>query len=104
MSKDNYIWIYGENRAESACENAFNFWRYGLTKDDSVDKYFILKKNKYTLEVYESLSKIEKEFILWHNSKKHKKIFEDADMCFISDSFEDVCPTKGTFRKKIYPY
>jgi len=103
MSKDNYIWIYGENRAESACENAFNFWRYGLTKDDSVDKYFILKKNKYTLEVYESLSKIEKEFILWHNSKKHKKIFEDADMCFISDSFEDVCPTKGTFRKKIYP-
>ncbi len=103
MSEDNYIWLYGENRAESACENAFNFWRYGLTKDDDVDKYFILKKNQKTLGVYETLSNTEKKYVIWHNSKKHKQIFENADMCFISDSFEDVCPTKGSFRNKKYP-
>lgn len=102
MSKNKYIWIYGENRAESACENAFNFWRYGLTKDDSVEKYLILKKNDFTLKVYDTLSKLEKEHVLWHDSRKHKKIFKKADMCFISDSFEDVCPTKGSLRRKTF--
>lgn len=103
MSDNNYIWIYGENRAESACENPFSLWKYALDRNDSVDNYLILKKNKNTLKVYDNLSKIQKEHVIWHNSGKHKKIFEKADMCFISDSFEDVCPTKGSLRNKKYP-
>lgn len=103
MSENNYIWVYGENRAESACENPFKLWQYSLTRDNPIDNYFILKKNENTVEVYENLSKIEKEHIIWYNSKKHKKIFENADMCFISDSFEDVSPSKGFFRNMEYP-
>lgn len=103
MSNDNYIWIYGENRAESACDNPFNLWKYALTRDDSIDNYFIVKKNKNTLKVYESLSKTQKEHFIWHNSKDHKELYKMADMCFISDSFEDISPTKGTFRNKQYP-
>lgn len=103
MKVNNYIWIFGENRAESACENAFNFWKYCLSHEDGIDKYLVLKKNESTLKTYEKLSKKEKEHVLWHNSKQHKNIFDKADMCFISDSFEDVCPTKARFRQKKYP-
>ncbi len=103
MSKNNFIWIYGENRAESACENSFNFWKYALTRDGPIDNYFILKKNKYTLKIYDTLSKIEKEHIVWHNSKKHKELFKKADMCFVSNSFYDVSPTEGSFRRKEFP-
>ena len=103
MSENNFIWIYGENRAESACENSFNFWKYALTRDDSIDNYFILKKNKNTLKIYDTLSEIEKEHIIWHNSNKHKELFKKADMCFVSDSFYDVSPTEGSFRRKDYP-
>lgn len=103
MVNNNFIWIYGENSAESACENPFHLWKYSLTRNDFVDNYFILKKNNSTLKVYDSLSKIQKDHIIWHNSKKHKDLFKKADMCFISDSFNDVCPTKGTLRNKKYP-
>lgn len=103
MSENNYIWLYGENRAESACENAFNLWKYALTRDDCVENYFILKRNEHTSKVYDGLSDNEKSHIVWHNSKKHKNLFKKADMCFISDSFEDISPTKGVFRNKKYP-
>ena len=49
MSENNYIWIYGENRAQTACENPFNFWRYALSRDDPIDNYFIMEKNESTL-------------------------------------------------------
>ena len=103
MNDNNYIWIFGENRAESACENSFNFWKYCLSQDDGIDGYLVLKKNEHTSKVYDSLSKKERDHVLWHNSKSHKKVFDNADMCYISDSFEDVCPTKGRFRPKKYP-
>ena len=103
MNDNNYIWIFGENRAESACENSFNFWKYCLSQDDGIDGYLVLKKNEHTSKVYDSLSKKERDYVLWHNSKAHKKVFDNADMCYISDSFEDVCPTKGRFRPKKYP-
>ena len=99
MNDNNYIWIFGENRAESACENAFNFWKYCLSKTDGIDNYLVLKKNKHTFNVFDSLSDVEKEHVLWHNSKEHKEIFENADMCFISDSYEDISPSKDRFRK-----
>ena len=51
MSDNNYIWIYGENRAESACENAFSLWKHSLTRNGPIDNYFILKKNDETLKV-----------------------------------------------------
>ncbi len=102
MSDTNYIWIYGENRAESACENAFSLWKHSLTRNGPIDNYFILKKNDRTLKVYDKLSKIEKEHIVWHNSSKHKDLIEKADMCFISDSIYDVSPTEGRFGKKEY--
>lgn len=103
MSEKNYIWIYGENRAESACENSFNFWKYALTRNDPIDNYFIMKKNENTLKVYDSLSKVQKQHVVWHNSKRHKNLYKKADLCFVSDSFYDISPTKGALRCEDLP-
>ena len=64
MNDNNYIWIFGENRAESACENSFNFWKYCLSQDDGIDGYLVLKKNEHTSKVYDSLSKKERDAFL----------------------------------------
>lgn len=91
---NNYTWIFGENKAITASENPFHFWKYCVNKKDGIDKYFVFKKNNLNLSLYEKLSKHEKKFILWHNSIKHKHIFKHADMCFIADDYDDIAPNK----------
>ena len=41
--------------------------------------------------------------MVWHNSKRHRQLYKNADMCFVSDSFYDISPTKGAVRRKDPP-
>lgn len=91
---NNYIWLFGENNAATANNNSYYFWRQIVNKDDNIDKYIVLQKNKENKKVYSSLSKHEKKFVLWRNSIKHYKIYFDADMFFVTLSYKDVVPTK----------
>ena len=51
MGNNNYIWVFGENKANTACENSFHFWRYAVGINDNIDKYLILKRNNTTLKI-----------------------------------------------------
>lgn len=94
MSNNNYIWLFGENKAETANNNSFYFWKHIVSINDGIDKYFVLKKNDENLKVYNNLSKEEQSFILWYNSSKHRKIFHNTDLFFVLSSKKDVFPNK----------
>lgn len=91
---NNYIWLLGENDSATANNNSYYFWKQIVNKNDEIDKYIVLKKNKQNKEVYKSLSENERKFVLWKNSIKHYKMYFNADMFFVTLSYKDVMPTK----------
>ena len=91
---NNYIWLIGENNGTTANNNSYYFWKQIVNKNDDIDKYLVLSKNKTNKELYKNLTENEKKFILWKNSIKHYKIYFEADMFFVTLSYKDVVPTK----------
>ena len=94
MSKDKFIWIFGENLGNTANNNSFYFWKHVVNIKDGIEKYIVFSKNDATKEVYDSLSNHEKNYVLWKNSKKHYSTYFDADMFFVTLSFRDITPDK----------
>ena len=98
MVDKNYIWIFGENHGSTANNNSYFFWKHVVNFRDEIDKYIVFEKNENTQKVYESLSDYEKQFVLWKNSKKHFKLYHDADLFFITLSYKDILPNKILFK------
>lgn len=92
MKKKTYIWLFGENRGESANNNSFYMWRHIIKQDDDIEKYFVMSKNENNLAIYHTLSKEEKQCIVWKDTPKHLKVFLDSDMFFITLGINDVRP------------
>lgn len=90
----NYIWVFGENVGNTANNNSYYFWKQIVGRNDGIDSYIILCKNKKNLEVYKNLTDVEKKFVIWRNSFKHYKMYYQADMNFVSLSYKDVIPDK----------
>lgn len=99
MNKSKFIWLFGENMGNTANNNSFYFWRHIVEKNDEIEKYFIMKKNKKNLKAYKSLSRKEKKNIVWKDSIKHYILFTKADMLYVSLSYKDVTP-KGKYIKR----
>ena len=93
---EKYIWIFGENLGSTADNNSYFFWKQVVNRDDEIDKYFVLEKNSKTKKIYEQLSKNEKKYILWKNSRKHYQKYFDADLFFVTLSYKDVVPERLT--------
>lgn len=92
--KKNFIWLIGENLGSTANNNSFYFWKRIVSVKDDIDKYFVIEKNPNTLKVYNTLSPEEKKYIIWKNSAKHFKIYNEADMFYVSLSYKDILPDK----------
>ena len=90
-----YIWLFGENSGNTANNNSYYYWKMCVNKEDEIEKYFILSKNKKNRQVYEQLSENEKQHIIWKNSLKHYAYYHKADMLFVTLSFKDIQPSKG---------
>ena len=99
MGKNNYIWIFGENHGATTNNNSYFFWKHAVNIKDDIDKYIIFKKNEKTLDTYKKLSKYEKKFVIWKNSKKHFKLYLKADMFFVTLSYKDITPNRMLFRE-----
>ncbi len=93
----NYLWLFGENLGSTANNNSFYLWKETVLKDDGIDKYIVLARNKNNLKVYKDLDKREKKFVVWKNSPKHYRLFFSADMYFASLSYKDITPSKFLF-------
>lgn len=92
--KKNFVWLIGENLGSSANNNSFYFWKRAVAVRDDIDKYFLMDKNSHTQAVYNSLSREEKNFVIWKNSIKHFEVYFNADMFFVSLSYKDILPDK----------
>ncbi len=92
--KKNFIWLFGENLGSTSNNNSFYFWKKSVLKKDDIDKYFVMSKNQNNLSVYNSLSSLEKKFVIWKNSAKHFEIYYCADLFFVSLSYKDILPDK----------
>lgn len=92
--KKNFIWLFGENLANTANNNSFYFWKHSVLKKDDIDKYFVLKKSDSNLKLYNSLSPEERKFVVWKNSARHFEIYYKADLFFVSLSYKDIMPNK----------
>ena len=97
---ENYIWLFGENRGNTANNNSFYLWKEVCNIKDGIDKYFVMVKNKQNKKVYRTLSRNEKKKVLWKNSIKHWIKYRNADMLFVSLSYVDVKP-KTLFKIKL---
>ena len=97
---ENYIWLFGENRGNTANNNSFYLWKEVCNIKDGIDKYFVMVKNKQNKKVYRTLSRSEKKKILWKNSIRHWLKYKKADMLFVTLSFVDVKP-KTLFKIKL---
>ena len=95
----NYLWLFGENLGNTANNNSFYLWKETVLKDDGIDKFLVLCRNKNNLSVYKGLSGKEKKFVVWKNSAKHFKLFFSADMYFVTLSYKDITPSKVLFLK-----
>ena len=97
--KEKFIWLIGENNSKTANNNSYYFWKYSVDKNDDIEKYFILVKNKKNKNIYKNMSENEKKHVIWKNSVKHIKMFFKADMFFVTLSYLDVFPEKFLFKK-----
>lgn len=97
--KEKYIWLFGENNGRTANNNSFYFWKNVVNKDDDIEKYMILEKNKQNKEIYRSLNDNEKKHVIWFNSVEHLKKYFEADMLFVTLSYLDVTPSSFLGKK-----
>ena len=95
-----YIWLIGSNDSFNYNNDSFYFWKNLVQKKDEILKYYILKKDKKTKEIYKNLTHKEKKYVVWANSFKHFRLFLKADMFFISKSESEFLPTK-VLKKKV---
>ena len=98
--KKTFIWLFGENRGESANNNSFYMWKHVLKKEDDIEKYLIMRKNENNLKVYHNLNSKEKQFVICKDSPKHLKFYLDSDMYFITLGINDIRP-EYIFGKRI---
>lgn len=96
--KNNYIWIFGENHGSTADNNSYLFWKQAVNVKDDIDKYIVFDKNEKTEAAFGAMSSYEKKFVIWKNSRKHHKLYNDADMFFVTLSYKDITPTKLYFK------
>ncbi len=89
-----YIWLIGENLSRTANNNAYYYWKNIVDKKDNIDKYLVLEKNQNTMRVYNELPNEYKKFIVWRNTPRHLKLYINADMYFVAQSYRDVRPEK----------
>lgn len=87
-----YIWLIGENLSRTTDNNAYYFWRNTVEIEDNVDKYYILEKTPENQEFYKNLPEICKKYIIWRNTIEHLKMYVEADMFFVAQSYRDVRP------------
>ena len=88
--KDKYIWLIGENNGNTMNNNSYYFWKQNVNKNDEIIKYYVVKKTKENIKIYNKLTIEEKKYILWQNSYKHWRIFLKANLFFVSLSYKDV--------------
>ena len=93
-----YIWLFGEKLGESADNNSFYLWKHVVNKHDEVAAYFIACRTAQVLKVYRRLSSRERKYIVWRNSIGHIRLYNQADMLFVSGSYCDVQPDKFLFK------
>ena len=89
-----FIWLISENLSQTANNNSYYFWRHTVERQDDIDKYFILEKNKENVKLYKSLPQKCREFVVWRNTVRHLKLYVQADMFFVTLSYRDVRPEK----------
>ena len=94
-----YIWLFGENVGQTACNNSFYFWRQIVGKNDDIEKYFVMEKNRETMAVYRRLDTKMKKYVVWRNSTRHFAIYFSADLYFVSLSYRDVRPEHYLWRE-----
>lgn len=95
----NYIWIFGENLGETANNNSYYLWKKVVGINDGIEKFFVLKNNRENRIKVKAMTEVERRYILWKNSVKHYKIYREADLLFVTLSYDDVLPEKLYGRK-----
>ncbi len=93
-----FIWLIGENLGETSNNNSYYFWRHVAAREDDIDKYFVMEPNKVNKACYRKLPDELKKMVVWRNTIKHLKLFVNADMFFVSQSFRDIRPERIAFR------
>ena len=101
MEKRKFIWLFGENLGKTANNNSFYFWQQVVEKEDEIEKYFVMCKNKKNMKVYKNLSNKAKKYIVWKDTIKHHILYNDADMLYVSLSYKDVEPTRYFIKRGI---
>ena len=101
MEKNKFIWLFGENLGKTANNNSFYFWQQVVEKEDEIEKYFVMHRNKKNIEVYKKLSKKAKKYIVWKNTIKHHILYNNADMLYVTLSYKDVEPTRYFIKRGI---
>lgn len=94
MNKQKFIWLFGENNSRTHNNNSFYFWDHVWNKDDEIEKYFILVKNAQNMAFVKTLPLLKQKYIVWRNSLKHLLLYQNADMFFVTLSYDDVTPNK----------
>ena len=89
-----YIWLIGENLGNTANNNSYYFWLSSMENDDDIDKYYVFCDNRKNRKIYKSLPAKYKKNIVWRNTVRHLKLYVNADMFFVSESYRDVRPER----------
>lgn len=93
-----FVWLFGENVGQTACNNSFYFWKQIVKKDDGIEKYFVMERNRGTMAVYRGLDSETRKYVVWRNSVKHFALYFSADLFFVSLSYRDVRPEHFLWR------
>ena len=94
-----YVWLFGENLGKTMNNNSYYFWKRVVGIDDEIDKYLVVEKNKKNVSFVNSLDSHDREYIVWKNSLAHYKLYNIADMLFVTLSYNDVLPEKVMGRR-----
>ena len=94
MKPKKYIWLFGENNSTTCNNNSFYFWNHVVTRNDSIEKYFILEKTKKNQAKVKQMPKEKRQYVVWKNTVKHYLLYKKADMFWVSLSYQDISPTK----------
>ena len=87
-----FIWLIGENLSKTADNNGYYFWRGAVKKKDDIDKYLVLEKNPDNVALYKGLPEYCKKFVVWRDTPEHLKLYVEADMFLVAQSYRDVRP------------
>ena len=89
---EKYIWLFGENVGRTANNNSFWMWKFIVDYHNDLNAFFIAEKTAQTKAAYSRLTQKEKRLWVWRNSLQHARLYDMADMLFVSLSFRDVQP------------